>query len=68
MEDQKPKDLLDSEAKTEEDNKAKKSVGQLFGIQLSAPKGMKNPLSVFLILVLGNFLLLYFLGKALGLF
>ncbi|WP_320667059.1 hypothetical protein [Prochlorococcus sp. MIT 1307] len=46
----------------------KKEVGQLFGIQLSAPKGMKNPGAIFLVLVIGNFLLLFGLGKALGLF
>ena len=50
------------------DNPEKQKVGQLFGIQLSAPEGMKNPLRVFLLLVFGNFLLLFLVAKALGLF
>ena len=51
-----------------EDKEGKKAVGELFGVQLSAPQGMKNPLGIFLILILGNFLLLFGIGKALGLF
>ena len=46
----------------------KKAVGELFGIQLSAPENMKNPMRIFLLLVLGNFLLLFLIGRALGLF
>ena len=52
----------------EQDKEDKKAKGQLFGLQLSAPKGMKNPLAIFLVLVVGNFLLLFGLGKALHLF
>ena len=51
-----------------QDKEDKKAVGELFGVQLSAPQGMKNPLGVFLLLVVGNFLLLFGIGKALGLF
>ena len=57
-----------SSEKAEEDGSDKQAVGQLFGVELSAPKGMKNPMSIFLLLVVGNFLLLFFLAKALGLF
>ena len=59
---------LDPKDQTKKESNEKKSVGELFGIQLSAPKGMKNTLRIFLLLVVGNFLLLFGLGKALGLF
>ena len=42
-----------------------KSVFNLFGYELTAPKGMKNPGRIFIILVLANFLLLFLVGKAL---
>ena len=68
MEEQTPNSESPPEIKTKGKETDKKTVGQLFGIQLSAPQGMKNPMRTFLILVVGNFLLLFLLGKALGLF
>jgi len=68
MEETNSKQPSSSEENTEEKSPGKEAVGQLFGIELSAPKGMKNPLSIFILLVVGNFLLLFFLAKALGLF
>ncbi len=56
------------EVNTNKTEAEKQKVGQLFGVQLSAPKGMKNPLRIFLLLVLANFLLLFLVAKALGLF
>ena len=57
-----------NEVNKSNDKSDKQNVGQLFGVQLSAPKGMKNPLRIFILLVLGNFLLLFLVGRALGLF
>ena len=57
-----------SEVASDKDKTQKQKVGQLFGVQLSAPKGMKNPLRIFGLLVFGNFLLLFLVAKALGLF
>ena len=57
-----------NEGNTNKDKAEKQQVGQLFGVQLSAPKGMKNPLRIFSLLVFGNFLLLFLVAKALGLF
>ena len=70
MEDSNSESLLTSpsEANEKTDKTNKKAVGQLFGVQLSAPEGMKNPLRIFLLLVIGNFLLLFLVAKALGLF
>ena len=68
MENNNSQEVLNSEPKSNQEKKEKKPVGQLFGIQLSAPEGMKNPMRTFLILVVGNFLLLFLLGRALGLF
>ena len=68
MDDQNSLEGLTSEPQGKEEKTEKKPVGQLFGIQLSAPKGMKNPIRIFLLLIVGNFLLLFLLGKALGLF
>ena len=59
---------IQSEVATDTDKTQKQKVGQLFGVQLSAPKGMKNPLRIFGLLVFGNFLLLFLVAKALGLF
>ena len=42
----------------------RQSVGKLFGIELSAPKGMQNPLGRFIVIIAGNFLLLFLLSKA----
>ena len=55
-------------AQDKKEKTKKKAVGELFGLQLSAPENMKNPMRIFLLLVLGNFLLLFFIGRALGLF
>ena len=68
MEETNSSETPESEGKAREESSSKQAVGQLFGIELSAPTGMKNPLSIFLVLVVGNFLLLFFLGKALCLF
>ena len=68
MDEQNSLEGLTSEPQGKEEKTEKKTVGQLFGIQLSAPKRMKNPIRIFLLLVVGNFLLLFLLGKALGLF
>ena len=68
MDEQNSLEGLTSEPQGKEEKTEKKAVGQLFGIQLSAPKRMKNPIRIFLLLVVGNFLLLFLLGKALGLF
>jgi len=70
MEDSNSESLLTSPSEVNEktDKTNKKAVGQLFGVQLSAPEGMKNPLRIFLLLVIGNFLLLFLVAKALGLF
>ena len=65
MQEQNSEEGLNPNSQSEEE---KKTVGKLFGIQLSAPKGMKNPMTIFSALVVGNFLLLFLLGKALGLF
>ena len=62
-----PKELS-SKAQNKKEETEKKAVGELFGIQLSAPENMKNPLRIFLILVVGNFILLFLIGRALGLF
>ncbi len=59
---------IKTEVNASKNKPEKQKVGQLFGIQLSAPEGMKNPLRIFLLLVLGNFLLLFLVAKALGLF
>ncbi len=59
---------LSPKAQNQKKAKEKQTVGELFGIQLSAPENMKNPLRIFLILVVGNFLLLFLIGRALGLF
>ena len=68
MDDPNSKEGTSPDEQVEEEKPAKKPVGQLFGIQLSAPEGMKNPIRIFLLLVIGNFLLLYLVGKGLGLF
>tara|TARA_B100000029_G_scaffold405239_1_gene405543 strand:- start:2 stop:208 length:207 start_codon:yes stop_codon:yes gene_type:complete len=68
MEEPNSNDLLKSAPQAKDKKAEKKPVGQLFGVQLSAPEGMKNPLRIFLLLVFGNFLLLYLVGKGLGLF
>lgn len=59
---------MSPKAQDKKEKAEKKAVGKLFGIQLSAPENMKNPMRIFLLLVLGNFLLLFLIGKALGLF
>ena len=43
MEEQNSKAGHEPEIKADDQNTEKKTVGQLFGVQLSAPKGMKNP-------------------------
>ena len=68
MEDSNSKEVSTASPKGTGESSKKKSIGQLFGIELSAPEGMKNPMTTFTVLVVGNFLLLFFLGKALGLF
>ncbi len=68
MENSNPNESIEQDDPRKEKNSEKKTVGQLFGIELSAPQGMKNPLGIFILLVLGNFLLLFSVGKALGLF
>jgi len=68
MEEQNSEERLIPNSQSKKDNEQKKTVGQLFGIQLSAPKGMKNPMTIFLALIVGNLLLLVLVGKALGLF
>ena len=59
---------MSPKAQDKKEKAEKKAVGKLFGIQLSAPENMKNPMRIFLLLVLGNFLLLFLIGRALGLF
>ena len=59
---------MSPKAQDKKEKAEKKAVGELFGIQLSAPEKMKNPMRIFLLLVLGNFPLLFFIGRALGLF
>ena len=59
---------MSPKAQDKKEKAEKKAVGELFGIQLSAPDNMKNPMRIFLLLVLGNFLLLFLIGRALGLF
>ncbi len=59
---------MSPKAQDKKEKAEKKAVGKLFGIQLSAPENMKNPMRIFLLLVLGNFLLLFFIGRALRLF
>ncbi len=59
---------MSPKAQDKKEKTEKKAVGELFGIQLSAPEKMKNPMRIFLLLVLGNFLLLFLIGRALGLF
>ena len=59
---------MSPKAQDKKEKAEKKAVGELFGIQLSAPENMKNPMRIFLLLVLGNFLLLFLIGRALGLF
>ena len=68
MEEPNPQEILSPKADAKEQKANKTPVGKLFGIELSAPKGMKNPMRIFLLLVVGNFLLLFLLGRALGLF
>ena len=68
MEEPNSKEIVTPDEKPIEKKSDKKAVGQLFGIQLSAPTGMKNPVRIFLLLVIGNFLLLFLVGRALGLF
>ncbi len=59
---------IKKEISTKEQKGEKQTVGELFGVQMSAPKGMKNPLTTFLVLVIGNFVLLFFIAKGLGIF
>ena len=47
------------------DEQEKRSVGKLFGIEMSAPKSMKNPIQRFTILVIANLFLLFGLGMLL---
>ena len=68
MEETTNQEELSPQAQNTKEEKEKKAVGALFGIQLSAPNNMKNPLGIFLLLVVGNFLLLFLIGRALGLF
>ena len=68
MEEPNDQEVLSSKAQNEKNKAEKKAVGELFGIQLSAPENMKNPVRIFLLLVVGNFLLLFLIGRALGLF
>ena len=65
MEESNSKEVLNTKEATQEQLAQKKSLGQLFGIELSAPEGMKNPRSLFLLLVFGNLILLLLVGKAL---
>ena len=68
MEEQNDQEVLSPKTQNEKSKAEKKPVGQLFGIQLSAPENMKNPVRIFLVLVVGNFLLLFLIGRGLGLF
>ncbi len=42
----------------------KKRIGEVLGVEISAPAGMKNPILVLILLISGNFLLLFILSKA----
>lgn len=68
MEEATNQEEMSTQAQNTKEEKEKKPVGALFGIQLSAPENMKNPLGIFLLLVVGNFLLLFLIGRALNLF
>ena len=59
---------IGKEINQKEQKEDKQAVGELFGVQMSAPKGMKNPLTIFLILVIGNFVLLFLIARGLGIF
>ncbi len=52
---------FDQPAKEEEEKDQKKSLGQLFGIEIRAPKEMKNPIWVLIGMVAANVLLLILL-------
>ena len=68
MEEPNSQGIQDPKTQEKKGKKEKKPVGQLFGIQLSAPESMKNPVRIFSLLVVGNFLLLFLIGRALHLF
>ncbi len=42
----------------------RKTVVQLFGIEMTAPKGMKNPIRLVITMITLNLLLLFLLSKA----
>ncbi|KGG16832.1 hypothetical protein EV06_0676 [Prochlorococcus sp. MIT 0602] len=65
MEDNKTQDKIKEDDSTKGllsyDNDDKQTLFSIFGIELTAPKGLKNPRIVYISFIIINFLLLIFL-------